>query len=32
MGYVTEESYRIFYSHAVEDIAAFLNGAPIRTL
>ncbi|MGI5223973.1 D-2-hydroxyacid dehydrogenase family protein [Actinoallomurus sp. CA-142502] len=32
MGYVTEQSYQIFYSDAVEDIAAFLNGAPIRTL
>lgn len=32
MGYVTEQSYRVFYSDAVEDIAAFLRGAPIRTL
>jgi phosphoglycerate dehydrogenase-like enzyme len=32
MGYVTEDSYRVFYGDAVEDIAAFLNGAPVRTL
>jgi phosphoglycerate dehydrogenase-like enzyme len=32
MGYVTEHSYRIFYADAVEDIAAFLDGSPIRTL
>jgi phosphoglycerate dehydrogenase-like enzyme len=32
MGYVTENSYRIFYGDAVEDIAAFLDGSPIRTL
>ena len=32
MGYVTEDSYRVFYGDAVEDIVAFLNGTPIRTL
>ncbi|GAB2802070.1 D-2-hydroxyacid dehydrogenase family protein [Actinoallomurus bryophytorum] len=32
MGYVTEQTYRIFYADAVEDIAAFLDGSPIRTL
>jgi phosphoglycerate dehydrogenase-like enzyme len=32
MGYVTEQSYGTFYSEAVEDIAAFLGGSPIRTL
>jgi len=32
MGYVTEDTYRVFYGDAVEDIAAFLNGAPVRTL
>jgi phosphoglycerate dehydrogenase-like enzyme len=32
MGYVTEHSYRIFYADVVEDIAAFLEGSPIRTL
>jgi phosphoglycerate dehydrogenase-like enzyme len=32
MGYVTEHSYRVFYGDAVEDIAAFLEGSPIRTL
>lgn len=31
-GYVTEESYRIFYGDAVEDIAAFLAGRPLREI
>ncbi len=32
LGYVTEETYRIFYSQAVEDVRAFLAGAPVRVL
>ena len=32
LGYVTEETYRIFYSQALEDIRAFLAGAPVRVL
>jgi len=32
MGYVTSETYRIFYGDAVEDIRAFLAGAPIREI
>jgi phosphoglycerate dehydrogenase-like enzyme len=32
LGYVTEDNYRIFYGEAVEDILAFLDGAPIRLL
>jgi phosphoglycerate dehydrogenase-like enzyme len=32
MGYVTEESYREHFAQAVEDIAAFAHGAPIRVL
>jgi phosphoglycerate dehydrogenase-like enzyme len=32
MGYVTNEGYRVFYGHAVEDIQAFLNGAPVRVI
>ena len=32
MGYVTAETYRIFYRDAVEDIAAFLSGSPVREL
>src|SRR5580765_7165916 len=32
LGYVTEETYRIFYGHALENIQAFLRGAPIRVL
>ena len=32
LGYVTEDNYRRFYGGAVEDIAAWLAGDPIRTL
>jgi len=32
LGYVTDETYRIFYSHAREDVEAFLRGAPVRVL
>lgn len=32
MGYVTRENYRTFYGDVVEDIVAFLNGAPVRPL
>jgi phosphoglycerate dehydrogenase-like enzyme len=31
-GYVTEESYRAFYSGVVEDVSAFLSGEPIRVI
>jgi len=32
LGYVTEETYRIFYGQALEDIVAYLRGEPIRVL
>src|SRR5262245_33523783 len=32
LGYVTLETYRIFFGDAVEDICAFLSGAPTRVL
>ena len=32
IGYVTAETYKIFYQHAVEDIRAWLDGAPVRVL
>ena len=32
LGYVAQDNYRTFYGEAVEDIAAFLDGAPIRVL
>lgn len=32
IGYVTEAVYRRFYGEAVEDILAFLAGAPVRAL
>lgn len=32
LGYVTEETYRIFYGQAVQDIASWLDGKPVRVL
>jgi phosphoglycerate dehydrogenase-like enzyme len=32
LGYVTEETYRIFYGQALEDIQAHLVGKPLRVL
>jgi phosphoglycerate dehydrogenase-like enzyme len=32
LGYVTEETYRIFYGQALEDILAHLRGEPVRVL
>lgn len=32
IGYVTREQYRVYYEQMVEDIAAFMAGAPIRLL
>jgi phosphoglycerate dehydrogenase-like enzyme len=32
IGYVTEGHYKVFYEHAVEDIAAFAAGKPIRVM
>jgi phosphoglycerate dehydrogenase-like enzyme len=32
IGYVTEHSYRIFYRETVENILAWLDGVPIRTM
>ena len=32
LGYVTTENYRLAYGEAVEDIRAFLAGAPVRVL
>lgn len=32
LGYVTEETYRIFYGHALEDVQAFLRGEPVRVI
>ena len=32
MGYVTSETYRVFYGDAVEDISAFLAGSPVRVI
>ena len=30
IGYVTDDGYRVFYGEAVEDIAAFAAGRPVR--
>ncbi len=32
LGYVTESNYRKYYGDMVEDIAAWLNGAPVRVM
>lgn len=32
IGYVTERVYRVFYGEAVEDLEAYLAGAPIRRI
>ncbi|WP_327673700.1 D-2-hydroxyacid dehydrogenase family protein [Kitasatospora sp. NBC_00458] len=32
LGYVSQDNYRRYYGDAVEDIAAFLAGAPVRVL
>ncbi len=32
IGYVTEETYRVFFAETVENIEAFLRGAPVRVL
>jgi phosphoglycerate dehydrogenase-like enzyme len=32
LGYVTEESYQVFYGEAAEDIVAFAKGSPLRVL
>jgi len=29
---VTEETYRVFYGQALEDIEAYVRGQPIRTV
>ncbi|RYZ10364.1 MAG: D-2-hydroxyacid dehydrogenase family protein [Myxococcales bacterium] len=32
LGYVTDETYRVFYSDALEAIHAYLGGSPVRVL
>ncbi|MBI3801839.1 MAG: D-2-hydroxyacid dehydrogenase family protein [Deltaproteobacteria bacterium] len=32
LGYVTAETYRIFFGQTIENIQAFLNGAPVRVI
>jgi len=32
LGYVTDEGYRIFYGHALEDVKAWLAGQPLRVI
>lgn len=32
LGYVTSETYRVFFQDAVENISAFLDGGPIRVI
>lgn len=32
LGYVTEQTYRLFFTQVVEDVAAWLAGSPVRVL
>ena len=32
LGYVTEESYRAFYSGIIENVRAFTSGEPVRVI
>lgn len=32
IGFVTEENYRIFYVESLENLLAYLDGKPIRTI
>ena len=32
IGYVTEDTYRVFFTDAIEDINAWLAGNPVRLL
>lgn len=32
LGYVTEETYRVFYGQAVENILAYASGEPVRVI
>jgi phosphoglycerate dehydrogenase-like enzyme len=32
LGYVTDDCYRIFYDHIVEDISRWLAGSPVRVI
>jgi phosphoglycerate dehydrogenase-like enzyme len=32
LGYVTDETYRVFYGDAVEDIVSYLDGRPVRVI
>lgn len=32
LGYVAEDTYRVFFADTVEDIAAWLDGSPVRVL
>jgi phosphoglycerate dehydrogenase-like enzyme len=32
VGYVAQDNYRTYFQEAVEDVAAFLAGAPVRVL
>ena len=32
LGYVTRDTYRVFFGDAIEDIMAFLDGRPVRLL
>ena len=32
LGYVTRETYQVFYADSIEDVLAYLNGQPVRVM
>ena len=32
LGYVTEDTYEVFFDEAVEDVLAYLDGDPVRVV
>jgi phosphoglycerate dehydrogenase-like enzyme len=32
LGYVTEDTYKVFFEDAVEDVLAYIDGAPVRVI
>jgi phosphoglycerate dehydrogenase-like enzyme len=32
LGYVTEDTYKVFFGDAVEDVLAYVDGAPVRVI
>jgi D-3-phosphoglycerate dehydrogenase len=32
IGYVTQDTYRVFFTEALEDVEAWLRGEPVRVI